>query len=188
MSHRPEIRRGVVLALAASALLAASACGNSTPAAPAAAAAATQAPATHDMGTMNGMPMSGDMGGMQMGSGTELWAVQTSPLGVIVTDGTGRMLYRSDADRANPPAANCTGTCATTWVPLRVTDGQPPDLEGVDQAKVGTVARADGAAQITLAGWPLYWHQGEAPGLATAGSNGKDGWFVASPTGAKASG
>ncbi len=186
MPTRPETRRGVLLALAASVLLAASACGNSAPAQPAAAAPPPAAPATHDM---NGVPMSGDMGGMQMGNGgTELWAVQTGPLGVIVTDGTGHMLYRSDADSASPPAANCTGACAATWVPVRVTDGRPPDLAGVDQAKVGTVFRTDGPAQITLAGWPLYWHQGESPGLATAGANGKDGWFVATPTGAKAAG
>jgi predicted lipoprotein with Yx(FWY)xxD motif len=182
MSPRPETRRGVLLALAAAALLAASACGSTAPTAP---AAAPQAPATHDM---NGMPMSGDMTGMHMGSGTELWAVQTGPLGVIVTDGAGHMLYRSDADSAAPSASTCTGTCATAWVPLRLTDGQPPELEGVDQAKVGTVARPDGAAQITLAGWPLYWRQGEAPGLATAGANGQGGWFVATPTGAKAAG
>lgn len=189
MSPRPETRRAVLLAMAASALLATSACGGGSTSAPDAPAPAAAAPATHDMAGMNGTPMSGGMGGMQMGDGgTELWAVQTGPLGVIVTDGTGHMLYRSDADSANPPAANCTATCATSWVPLRLTDGQPPELEGVDQTKVGTVARADGAAQITLAGWPLYWRQGEATGLATAGANGKDGWFVATPTGAKATG
>ncbi len=180
-----ETRRGMLLALVATAVLALSACGNSTPAQPAAAPAAA-APATHD--TMNGMPMSGDMGGMQMGNGTELWAVQSGPLGVIVTDGSGHMLYRSDADSASPPTANCTGTCTSTWVPVRLTNGQPPDLEGVDEAKVGTIPRSDGDAQITLAGWPLYWHQGESLGLQTKGANGQDGWFVATPTGEKATG
>jgi predicted lipoprotein with Yx(FWY)xxD motif len=185
MSHRPVLLRGALLALAASAVVATSACGSSTPAQPAAAAPTAAAPAGHDM---NGMPMSGDMAGMQMGTGTELWAVQTGSLGVIVTDGTGHMLYRSDADSASPPTANCTGPCASTWVPVRTTDGQPPDLAGVDQSKVGTINRPDGAPQITLAGWPLYWHQGESLGLETAGANGKDGWFVATPTGEKAAG
>ena len=185
MSTRPVLLRGALLTLAASALMATSACGNSTPAQPAAAAPTAAAAAGHDM---EGMSQGGDMGGMHMGSGTELWAVQTGPLGVIVTDGTGHMLYRSDADSAAPPTANCTGPCASTWVPVRITDGQPPDLEGVDQSKVGTIPRTDGAPQITLAGWPLYWHQGEPLGLQTAGANGKDGWFVTTPTGGKATG
>jgi predicted lipoprotein with Yx(FWY)xxD motif len=179
-------RCGGLLALAAAFAL--SACGNSAPAQPAAPPAA--APASHDMNgmPMSGTPMGGDMAGMQMGNGTELWAVQTGPLGVIVTDGTGHMLYRSDADSANPPTANCTGPCASAWVPVRITDGRPPDLEGVDASQVGTVARPDGAAQVTLAGWPLYRHQGESPGLATTGANGQGGWFVATPTGGKATG
>jgi predicted lipoprotein with Yx(FWY)xxD motif len=180
----PRSRHGALLTLAASALLATSACGSSTPTAPPAAPQAA-APATHDM---NGMPMSGDMSSMHTGGATELWAVQTGPLGVIVTDGAGHMLYRSDADRANPPTANCAGACAESWVPLRVTDGQAPGLEGVAPAKVGTVPRADGAAQITLAGWPLYWRQGEPLGLGSAGANGQGGWFVTTPTGEKAAG
>jgi predicted lipoprotein with Yx(FWY)xxD motif len=180
----PRSRHGALLALAASALLATSACGSSAPAAPPAAPQAA-APATHDM---NSMPMSGDMSSMHAGGGTELWAVQTGPLGVIVTDGAGHMLYRSDADSATPPTANCAGPCAESWVPLRVSGGQAPALEGVDAAKVGTVPRADGAAQVTLAGWPLYWRQAEPPGLSTAGANGQGGWFVATPTGGKAAG
>lgn len=165
--------RPVLGALLAAVLLATAACGTAT--APAAAPADTHA----------GMDMGGDMAGMHMG-GTALWAVQTGPLGVVVTDGAGRMLYRSDADSASPPTARCTAACAAMWVPLRLTDGQPPDLEGVDAAKVGSVPRADGAPQVTLAGWPLYWHEGETAGLTTAGANGRNGWFVTTPAGGRA--
>jgi predicted lipoprotein with Yx(FWY)xxD motif len=146
---------------------------------------APASPAPHTASPTTGGNPAGHMAGMHM-DGTALWAVQTGPLGVIVTDGAGHMLYRSDADSATPPTARCTAECATTWVPLRLTDGQPPDLEGVAAGKVGSVPRADGAPQVTLAGWPLYWRQGEATGLTTTGANGVGGWFVVTPTGERA--
>lgn len=176
MTPRPATIRPALGALLAAMLLVTAACGS---------APAPAAPDPHPEGTDMNREMSGDMGGMHMG-GTALWAVQTGPLGVVVTDGSGRMLYRSDADSASPPTARCTGACASTWVPLRLADGQPPDLEGVDAVKVGSVPRADGAPQVTLAGWPLYWRRGEPGGLTTTGANGRDGWFVATPTGDRA--
>jgi predicted lipoprotein with Yx(FWY)xxD motif len=38
-----------------------------------------------------------------------------------------------------------------------LSDGSPVALdEGIDRGLVGTVQRADGTTQVTLAGWPLY--------------------------------
>ncbi|GAA3240199.1 hypothetical protein GCM10017691_42010 [Pseudonocardia petroleophila] len=149
--------------LAAAGLLALTACG----AAPAPAAP----PAGH----------SGHAGGVG------LYAVQSGPLGVVATDTDGHLLYRSDADSADPPTSTCTGECTRTWVPLTVADGAEPELLGVDEELVGRLARPDGDDQLTLAGWPLYHHVDDTGGLTDAGRNGADGiWFAVTPTGEKA--
>ncbi|GAA1838932.1 hypothetical protein GCM10009836_17450 [Pseudonocardia ailaonensis] len=164
--------------LAAAGLLALGAC--SSPQAPSAAAPAAQ----HQM---PGMDM-GAMPGMSHGSGgVELWAVQSGPLGTVVTDGSGHVLHRFDKDSAAPPTSTCTGACATTWQPFLLPDGQQPELMGVDAAKVGTVKRADGGTQLTLAGWPLYTWSRDDGLLSTAEGQGTDStWYAIAPDGTKA--
>jgi predicted lipoprotein with Yx(FWY)xxD motif len=182
----------LVLPATAAAVGVLAACG-STPAAPPAPPSAAAAPgaaadphAGMDMGNMQGGSMQGmDMGG---GGGVELWAVQTGPLGVVVTDGSGSLLYRSDRDANSPSASNCTDACAATWQPVVVDAAQPPSLLGVDKSAVGAITRSDGSQQVTLAGWPLYRHKGDKVGLADAEANGTDGvWFAVKPDGGKAS-
>ena len=112
-----------------------------------------------------------------MGStGLELYAVQTGTLGVVVTDGEGRVLYGSDGDQADPPQSHCTDACAQAWLPLTVPAGQEPQLLGVEATAVGRLARPDGSSQLTLGGWPVYVNRSDdgqlkqaAPGLQSAG-------------------
>jgi predicted lipoprotein with Yx(FWY)xxD motif len=116
-----------------------------------------------------------------------LWAVQSGPLGVVATDGTGALMYRSDADTANPSTSTCTDPCTQTWLPATIENGQEPDLLGVDAARVGRLVRPDGTTQLTLAGWPLYRHRDDPGGLQTSGAHGTDDtWFAVTPTGEKA--
>lgn len=118
--------------------------------------------------------------------GVGLYAVQSGPLGVVATDTDGHLLYRSDADSADPPTSTCTGDCAVTWLPLTVADGAEPELLGVDEELVGRLPRPDGDDQLTLAGWPLYHHVDDTGGLTDTGQNGADGtWFAVTPTGEK---
>jgi predicted lipoprotein with Yx(FWY)xxD motif len=143
--------------------------------------------ATPDNGTVPGM---GDnMGGMDMGGdpgAVELWAVQSGPLGVVVTDGGGRIVYQSDKDSTAPPASTCVDDCLKTWQPMLMND-KPVSGLGVDESKIGYVLRPDGSKQITLFNHPLYLHVGENGGLANAGANGADGvWWAINPAGAKA--
>jgi predicted lipoprotein with Yx(FWY)xxD motif len=113
--------------------------------------------------------------------------VQTGGLGVIATDGGGRVLYRSDADSATPPTSACTGDCTTTWTPLLVADGQQLDLEGVRGEVVGRMQRPDGTTQLTLAGWPVYVHADDDGQLVGTGAHGAGGrWWAMTPTGEKA--
>ena len=116
-----------------------------------------------------------------------LYAVQTGPLGIILTDGSGHLIYRSDADRADPPTSACTDQCLQTWIPVTAPPDQELDLAGVKEEQVGRMQRADGTSQLTLAGWPLYRNRDDDGSLATAGQNGADGtWFVVTPQGEKA--
>ena len=183
MSRSPLARSSLCRPVAASvglvALLGAVACG--TGSAPTDEPAPTSAPAAAD-----GHGTHGEHGGEGVPAPT-LYAVQTGPLGVVVTDGSGRLMYRSAADSANPPTSNCTDACAETWIPIVAAPDQKLDLAGVSEDLVGQIQRPDGSTQLTLAGWPLYRNRDDDGTLTTAGHNGEDGtWFVVNPTGGQA--
>jgi predicted lipoprotein with Yx(FWY)xxD motif len=114
--------------------------------------------------------------------GVYLSSNSTAQLGTTVIDAVGYTLYRSDKDSDNPPKSACDDVCAQTWKPVPYTE--PVVVEGVDQAKIGKVARADGSEQVTIAGWPVYTKAGEQTG--SVASSGKDGWFAITPDGKKA--
>ena len=117
----------------------------------------------------------------------ELWAVQSGPLGVVVTDGGGLPIYRYDRDGTKPPTSTCTGDCTKQWPPVVLAGDKQPELDGIDPALVGTIQRPDGQRQLTLAGWPLYRHTGDDGGLATTYGNGLDkAWYAISPSGDRA--
>jgi predicted lipoprotein with Yx(FWY)xxD motif len=171
MINRSALSRVAVLAATVAAL---AGCGSGAAPAPAPPSAAATPPAGHG----------GHGGGA--GGDLELWAVQTGPLGVVVTDGTGQLLYRSDRDANAPSASTCTGDCTATWEPVKADLNKPPVLLGVDENQVGVLARPDGVDQLTLGGWPLYRHLGTHAD-ATVQANGTDGvWFAIRPDGSKA--
>ena len=183
LNSRTAAARLIVAAAGAAVLSLAAACGSgaTTP------AAAPAAPATIADAAQSADGHNGHSGMAGMGStGLELYAVQTGTLGVVVTDGEGRVLYGSDADQTNPPQSRCADACAQTWLPLTVPAGQEPQLLGVDEAAVGRLARPDGSSQLTLGGWPVYINRSDdgqlkqaSPGLQS------QGWFAVSPQGAK---
>ena len=169
-------------------ILGAAACGASEPA-ESAAPAATAMPEGHSgHGGQSGHGGHGGQGGpgSPVVPAPTLYAVQTGPLGIILTDGSGHLIYRSDADSATPPASTCIDACAQTWIPVTAPPDQELDLAGVKEELVGRLQRADGSSQLTLAGWPLYRNRDDDGSLATAGQNGADGtWFVVTPKGEK---
>ena len=180
---RTAVARLLGAAACVSALGLSTACGSSTaPAAPPVTVdeAADQAATGH--GGHSGHSGSSAAGATDL----ELYAVQTGTLGIVVTDGEGRVLYGSAGDQADPPQSHCTDACAQAWQPLTVPAGQEPQLLGVEATVVGRLARPDGSSQLTLGGWPVYVNRNDdgqlkvaAPGLPAAG------WFAMSPTGEK---
>ncbi|MFJ8429692.1 hypothetical protein ACIQ9P_00165 [Kitasatospora sp. NPDC094019] len=106
-------------------------------------------------------------------------------LGTIVTDSAGFTLYRFDKDSATPSTATCAGDCAALWPPATA-DGAAPTVNGVDAKLVGTVTRADGGKQLTLAGWPLYRYAPDTNPGDTKGQGVQGVWFAVTPAGDRA--
>jgi predicted lipoprotein with Yx(FWY)xxD motif len=109
----------------------------------------------------------------------------STSLGSILTDGTGKTIYRFAID--SPGHSACTGTCAKYWPPVAAPSTLPSAVDGV-AASVGSIARPDGTKQLTVGGYPVYTYASDkAPGDVTGqGLNLSGGlWWVLSPTGAE---
>ncbi|AXB47209.1 hypothetical protein [Amycolatopsis albispora] len=110
------------------------------------------------------------------GQAVKLVARSVPSMGVTVTDGNGAVLYRFEKDRTGPSKSFCDGDCAKTWPPV-LTERQA-GVEGIAPELVGTVQRADGSWQVTLAGRPLYRFAGDRLAGDWNG-HGRDGlWFA----------
>ncbi|WP_165987674.1 SCO0930 family lipoprotein [Streptomyces sp. YIM 98790] len=101
--------------------------------------------------------------------------------GEILRDGQGRTLYRFADDSAWPMESLCTGDCLDNWPVAKPVD--TADVEGVDPGLLDVFNRPDGAEQLVIDCWPLYWYEGDAePGDVNGqGVGGK--WYVVSPEG-----
>ena len=107
-------------------------------------------------------------------------------IGKVLVDADGRTLYLFEADTGG--TSTCTGDCAQAWPPY-TTDGKPTASSGADAALLGTVDRADGTAQVTYDGHPLYLFSGDSgPGEANGNGIDKFGaeWYALTPSGANA--
>jgi len=91
-------------------------------------------------------------------------ALKTAKIGgaTVVTNAKGFTLYWFVPDTAT--TSKCNGSCATFWPPVT---GPATAGAGVT-GKLATIKRADGSAQATYNGHPLYTYVGDhAPGQAT---------------------
>ncbi len=110
-------------------------------------------------------------------------ATKTTSLGTFLVDSKGRALYLWDADHGS--MSTCSGACPQAWPPL-TTSGTPKAGGKVKASLLGTTTRSDGSREVTYAGHPLYYFEGDsAPGQTTG--QGSDGfgapWWVVSPAG-----
>jgi predicted lipoprotein with Yx(FWY)xxD motif len=111
--------------------------------------------------------------------------VRKSDLGTMLTDNSGRTLYLFEKDKGN--ASTCNGSCASAWPPL-TTSGAPKAGAGVKASALGTTKRADGSAEVTYNGHPLYYYVGDSgPGSTTGQGLDQFGaeWYVLAPSGNK---
>jgi predicted lipoprotein with Yx(FWY)xxD motif len=118
-------------------------------------------------------------GGTSNGAGAIVGAAASPSFGMVLTGPNGMTLYTHAGDTAT--SSSCTGACATAWPPLKTT-GQPTAGTGVT-GRLGTLTRSDGTIQVTYAGLPLYYWQGDTKAGDVTG-NGVEGFSVAKVGGA----
>jgi predicted lipoprotein with Yx(FWY)xxD motif len=103
----------------------------------------------------------------------------------IVVNGKGRTIYRFDRDSNDPPTTTCVDECNETWQPVLAPNGVEVDA-GIEEDLVGTVTRPDGNEQLTLNGWPMYYHHKDLKLGQTVGHGTSKAWFAISPMGGRA--
>lgn len=106
----------------------------------------------------------------------------SSPLGTIVTDGSGRTLYLFEHDTGT--TSTCYNACAAEWPPA-TTSGTPAN-SGLTASLIGTTTRTDQSTQVTYNGHPVYYFSadttaGQTNGQGVDAFGGK--WYVLSPAG-----
>jgi len=89
-----------------------------------------------------------------------------SGLGTILVDGQGRTIYLFQRDTG--PTSTCSGACIDAW-PAVTTHGTPSAAGGVAAGKLAVTKRSDGTMQVTYAGHPLYYYEGDAAAAETNG-------------------
>jgi predicted lipoprotein with Yx(FWY)xxD motif len=102
---------------------------------------------------------------------------RSSQYGRILFDGRGFVLYAFTADKNGRSV--CTGACAQAWPPYIVKTKPHGRL-------LGTTRRADGKLQVTYAGRPLYYYEGDRkPGQILCQNVVEFGgrWLVVRPNG-----
>ena len=99
----------------------------------------------------------------------------------VLTNTRGFTLYMFAPDTGT--ASKCNGSCAQIWPPVTGAVIAGPGVTGT----LGTITRADGAAQATYDGHPLYTYVGDTqPGQAKG--NGLNGvWHEVTASGAASS-
>jgi len=103
----------------------------------------------------------GGAGAGSAGGGAQ--TVQTVQIGGarVLANTKGFTLYWFAPDTATK--SNCNGSCAAYWPPVKGPVTASPGVTG----RLGTIKRADGSAQATYNGHPLYTYIGDtAPGQA----------------------
>ena len=102
-------------------------------------------------------------------------AAVNSALGSILTDLDGNSLYLYTRDERN--VSNCEGGCALAWPPLLTIDDPAPG-DGLNEDRIGTISRGNGAKQVTYNGRPLYYFAADEKPGDTNGQDRGDVWFV----------
>ncbi len=113
----------------------------------------------------------------QAANGTTV-AVATSKLGDILVDADGRTLYAFTKDKGDQSA--CSGQCADNWPALK---GTATAGTGVQASLLSSSMQANGAAQVTYNGRPLYYFAGDAKPGDVNGQGIGNVWFAVTADG-----
>lgn len=108
-------------------------------------------------------------------------SIESTGLGDVLVGEGGRTLYMFVPDQQGG-APTCYDDCAKAWPALEATDDRTA-ASGLDQSKLGTVERTDGATQVTYKDLPLYYFSGDKSSGDTNGQGLNDVWWVISSAG-----
>lgn len=116
-------------------------------------------------------------------SGGTVKAAASSKYGTVLVAANGMTLYRYTPDKKNTSV--CTGACAKYWPPLLLKGTAKETAgSGASAALLGETMRANGAAQVTYAGYPLYFYAGDKKPGDVNGQGVQKTWYVVSAKGA----
>jgi len=120
------------------------------------------------------------------GGGAKAAVVTThsGPDGAYLTDGKGRTLYIFAKDKST--TSTCNGDCAKEW-PAFTSSGDPTASGAATGSMLGTSSRDDGSTQVTYAGHPLYYFEGDSSAGDMNGQGEDDFgglWTAVTPAGA----
>jgi predicted lipoprotein with Yx(FWY)xxD motif len=116
------------------------------------------------------------------GGAVTLAIATDAKLGDYVTGADGMALYVFLPDEGKD-TSQCTGDCAGNWPPLTVAKAADVTAGAGVTGQLGTVARDDGALQVTLGGAPLYYYVADQQAGDVKGQDVNDVWYLASAAG-----
>ncbi len=145
---------------------------------------------------INGTPNQGNLGqpengqvqqpgadgaeGSIIGSNLALGTDSNATLGKYLIAYNGMTLYTYSKD--TNASSTCYGQCAVNWPPyVAGPEDNVNQLQAGVTGKVGTIVRADGSAQVTYNGKPLYFYVKDIKSGDTTGQNVGGVWFVVKP-------
>ena len=132
-----------------------------------------------------GTPASRGGGSSNDANAVVLGTRSISGVGTVLDDSKGLTLYHLKTETNG--SIQCTGGCASTWLPVVASSGTPAAPSGVS-GTFGTIKRPDGTLQVTFDGMPLYTYTGDS-GPGQANGQGVGGvWFAVTTAAAKSGG
>jgi predicted lipoprotein with Yx(FWY)xxD motif len=108
--------------------------------------------------------------------------VVDSQFGRVIADRRGEAFYLFDKEKGK--GSRCYGACAVAWPPV-LTKGKPRAGDGTDADLLGTTKRRNGKLQVTYNGHPLYYYKDDEPGRILCHNVDEFGglWLVVNPRG-----
>jgi predicted lipoprotein with Yx(FWY)xxD motif len=121
---------------------------------------------------------------MHSSSGT-VRAFKSSSFGMVLAASNGHTVYRYTVDSKGVNRCSSNATCNKFWPALLVKAGvKPTGGSGASASLVGTIKAAHGMAQVTYAGFPLYYFAGDKAAGQTKGQGFEGKWYVVNTKGA----
>ena len=112
-------------------------------------------------------------------------AFKSGSFGMVLAASNGHTLYRYTLDSKGVNRCSSNATCNKFWPALLVKAGvRPTTGAGASASLLGTMKAAHGMAQVTYAGFPLYFFAGDKAAGQTKGQGFEGKWYVVNERGA----